>query len=90
MFSGYGLYLDGMIFGIIAEGALYFKVDATNKDAYVALGSKPFSYVGGGRKTISLSYYEVPEEIVGDRERIEEWVRESANINYLKKKPRKK
>ena len=37
MFGGWGLYQDGVIFGIIADGELYFKVDDTNRAGFERL-----------------------------------------------------
>ena len=31
MFGGFGIYKDGVMFGIVVDGELYFKVDDTNK-----------------------------------------------------------
>ncbi len=35
MFGGYGLYLEGIMFALIAYDVLYFKVGDTNHDDYV-------------------------------------------------------
>ncbi len=88
MFGGYGLYLDGIIFGIIAESTLYFKVNETNRAHYETLGSAPFAYSSKDQKKVAMSYWEVPEEIMTDREQIDAWVRESAEISGAKKKHR--
>jgi len=44
MFGGYGIYKDGIIFGIIVDDELYFKVDDTNREEYEKMGSSPFVY----------------------------------------------
>ena len=31
MFGGYGIYCEGVMFGLVADDALYLKVDATNR-----------------------------------------------------------
>ena len=31
MFGGAGIYYDGLIFGLLADDVLYFKVDDSNK-----------------------------------------------------------
>ena len=49
MFSGAGLYCDGVIFALILRDTLYFKVDDSNRRAYEAEGLRPFSYDAGGR-----------------------------------------
>ncbi len=42
MFSGYGLYLDRVIFAIITNDTLYLKVDEQSQADYEAAGSAPF------------------------------------------------
>ena len=49
MFSGAGLYCDGVIFALILRDTLYFKVDDGNRQAYEAEGLEPFTYEARGR-----------------------------------------
>ena len=49
MFSGAGLYCDGLIFALILRDTLYFKVDDGNRQAYEAEGLEPFTYEARGR-----------------------------------------
>lgn len=48
LFGGYGLYLDGRIFAIIAWGRLYFRTDAATREAFLRAGGEPFVYQGRG------------------------------------------
>ncbi|MBI3252940.1 MAG: TfoX/Sxy family protein [Candidatus Omnitrophica bacterium] len=78
MFGGHGLYRDGVIFGLIADDELYFKVDAKNLPEYRKRGSRPFTYGGRNGKRITMSsYWEVPAEILEDRRALEKWVEAS-------------
>ena len=72
MFGGYGLYLDGLMFGLIANDVLYFKVDDQNRQSYIDAGSGPFTYEGKSRP-VEMSYYRVPDELMDDPGRIAEW-----------------
>lgn len=83
MFGGYGIYKDGIFFAIIADGQTYFKVDKTNQEQYELHGSKPFTYQNKN-KTVALSYWLVPENVLEDRELIAEWVDQSVEINLKK------
>jgi DNA transformation protein len=74
MFGGYGLYLDGMIFAIIVQDRLYFKTDAETRPRFVRTGSKPFSYLRGGEKAVSLSYYEAPPRTMNSARAIMPWM----------------
>ena len=74
MFGGYGLYKDGTVFGIIADGELYLKVDEKNLAQYKDRGSCPFTYEGKKRKVITMPYWEVPPDVLEDRELLLHWV----------------
>jgi DNA transformation protein len=56
MFGGYGLYQNGVFFGIISQARLYFKTTATTRTAYVQSGMQPFRHA---RQTLT-SYYKCP------------------------------
>ncbi len=61
MFGGYGLFIDGVMFGLVADDVLYLKVDELNWPQYAAAGLPRFTYLRQG-KTIALSYAEAPAE----------------------------
>lgn len=88
MFGGYGLYLNGQIFGIITEpDEVRFKVGERNREQYEALGSTPFVYTGHkNKKPVTMQYYLVPEEVQEDRERIARWVHQSAQLSTKRQK----
>ena len=85
MFGGHGLYLNGTIFGLIADEVLYFKTDGSNRGEYEELGSKPFSYEGRRGRKITLSYWELPSEILDDADLVAEWARRAARVSMNKK-----
>lgn len=74
MFGGWGIYKDGVIFGLIADDQLYFKVDNQNKQRYQDRGSEPFVYQQGNHKATTMSYWLVPHDILEDTTQIAEWV----------------
>ena len=85
MFGGYGLYHDGAIFGLIVDDTLYFKVNDTNRQEFISHKSKPFQY-DNGKKKVTMSYWEVPEEIMENRDTLFAWMETSANISRASKK----
>jgi DNA transformation protein and related proteins len=87
MFGGFGLYKDGIIFGLIDNDRLYFKVDVSNEKEYEEKGSKPFTYMHNG-KSMQMTYWEVPDVILENRDEIETWLQKSVavSINSKKKK----
>ena len=80
MFGGYGLYKNGIIFGIVVDDEVYFKVDGTNQAQYEELDSEPFSYEKNG-KSVKLSYWKVPLEVLENEELLERWLEHSYNIS---------
>jgi DNA transformation protein len=70
MFGGFGFYQDETFFGILHKGKLFFKIDEATVDAYRKRKMKPFR--ANARQTLK-SYYQVPIEIIEDRDRLRQW-----------------
>lgn len=85
MFSGWGIYRNGVIFAIIADGELYFKVDGENRKDFERLGSTPFSYPMKNSRISTLSYWVLPEEVREDRKELEQWIARSIGVSMCKK-----
>ena len=90
MFGGYGIYQDGLVFAIIADDKLWFKVDETNKTDYQTAKSKPFTYKGHNDKVYEMSYWELPPEVLENHSEIAEWVVKSVNVARASKLKKKK
>lgn len=73
MFGGGGVYLDGVMFGLIAEDVLYLRGDEASAGDFSAHGKGPFVYQPKGRKPISMPYWEVPEHLYDDPDALSEW-----------------
>ena len=74
MFGGFGLYSNGMFFGIIAKGSVYLKTDGTTVDLYKERGMESFK--PSSRQTLK-NYYEVPPDILEDEKQLSDWAEES-------------
>lgn len=72
MFGGAGIFLQGVMFGLIADSVLYLKVDKDTVTEFKAKGLEAFSYNRKG-KAIKMSYYEAPEEVLEDAEEMKYW-----------------
>jgi DNA transformation protein and related proteins len=79
MFGGVGFYADGVFFGLLAAGGLYLKVDDSNRGDFVARGMGPFRPYSN-RPELSMSYYEVPADIIEDAEALVEWARRASRV----------
>ena len=73
MFSGAGLYCDGVIFALILRDVLYLKVDDGNRGDYEAEGSAPFSYQSRGRTVEIAAYWRAPERLFDDPDEMVRW-----------------
>ena len=73
MFSGAGLYTEGVMFGLLADDTLYLKADELFASAFAAEGKGPFTYRRKGRAPVAMSYWEVPERLLDDPEELTAW-----------------
>ncbi len=76
MFGGGGLYLDDTMFAIVADDVLYLKVDDGNRGDFEDLGMGPFLY-SRGERSIAMSYFEAPPDLMDDGEALTEWSRQA-------------
>lgn len=72
MFGGYGIYHDGLMFGLVAYDVLYLKADAETAQRFEDEGLAKFEYVKQG-KPMRLSYYSAPEIIFDDPDEARAW-----------------
>jgi DNA transformation protein and related proteins len=72
MFGAHGIYRDGLMFGLYAQGRLYLKTDAHNLAQFTAEHCEPFRFVQRG-KQVQLSYWSAPDFILDDRELAAAW-----------------
>jgi DNA transformation protein and related proteins len=79
MFSGAGIFRDGLMFGLIIRDVIYLKADETNVAAFEREGSVPFTYTRGrtsGRPSQhALPYWRLPERLYDDPDELAEWAR---------------
>ena len=79
MFGGVGLYADGLFFALIDDDTLYFKVDDSNRADYQQRGCKPFMPFPD-KSEVSMSYYNVPAEVLDDAEDLLGWAQRSVAV----------
>ena len=84
MFGGVGLYHHGLFFALIADEALYLKVDDLNRADFEAAGSEPFRPFGGDKP---MSYWTAPLDALEDPEQLEHWARLALAAAERAKKP---
>jgi len=77
MFGGHGIFLNGFMFGLVADSILYLKVDNESKSEFIAKGLEAFTYKKN-EKELKMSYYQAPEEALEDVDEMRFW----ANTAY--------
>ena len=89
MFGGYGLYLDGVMFALVADDTLYFKVDEISKHEFINLGLSAFSYSKGGT-TYKMAYYCAPDEVLEDMDLMCVWAQKAHDAALRTNKDKKR
>ncbi len=74
MFGGHGIYADGLMIGLEADGTIYLRVDPRTLPAFEARGLKPFVYEKNG-KPYAMSYRELPDTAFDDDSELRDWVK---------------
>lgn len=76
MFGGIGFFEQGRMFGMITGKSSCFrlKVDEFNKEDYVAKGMEPL-FMKNKKK--GMPYWEVPADVLEDKETLAVWVTKS-------------
>ncbi len=75
MFGKTGVFCHGVMFGVVADDTLYFRVDAINRETFSEAASEPpLSYEKGGR-SIDLSFWRAPERLLDEPDELVTWAR---------------
>lgn len=77
MFGGAGVYLDDLMFGLIAGETLFLKADDRNRPDFEVEEMGPFLYEPPSGKTVAMSYYEMPERLYDAPGELVLWARKA-------------
>jgi DNA transformation protein len=94
MFSGFGVFSDGIMFALVARDTLYLKADPQTVAAFEAEGQGPFTYAAkgakGGKRSI-MSYWRAPDRLYDDPDELAAWARDAlAAAHRAARKPPKR
>ncbi len=89
MFGGEGLFVDGLMIGLVMQDRIFLKTDAQTRAAFVAENMEPFSFAKGG-KEIATAYYAIPERLYDDGELFAQWARQAEAVARAKPIKKKK
>src|SRR5271167_5063740 len=89
MFGGAGIWSEGLMFGLVFDGAIFLKVDEASIPDFEREGSKPFVYTRAKSKgrvgRASLSYWRLPERLYDDPDELAVWAARALAIAQFKK-----
>jgi len=88
MFGGHGIFLDALMFGLIADSVLYLKVDAETVNSFKDRGLDAFTYDKKG-KQFKMLYYQAPDEALEDSEEMNIWANKAYAVALNEKKKNK-
>src|SRR5258708_9114797 len=73
MFGKTGVFCNGVMFGMVTNDTLYFRVDDDNRAVFKeAESAPPLNYEKGGR-TIDLSFWRAPERLLDEPDELVAW-----------------
>ena len=73
MMGGATLYLDGTVFAIVADDALWFKADKLSDALWDEAGCTRFTYAFSNGFSGSMNYRRAPDEVHDDDEAMRHW-----------------
>lgn len=79
MFGGAGIFRDGLMFALVADDTLYFKVGEDSQPDFEDRGMGPFTYLRNS-KPASLRYYEVPADVLEDPQELLPWAQKAFDV----------
>lgn len=74
MFGGHGVYLDGLIIGLVIDDALYLKTDEQTRAHFEASGCTPLVYASQ-QLPITTSYWSLPEDAMESPQAMLPWAK---------------
>lgn len=75
MFSGKGIYHQGVIIALYLFDELMLKADAQSAPAFSAAGARQWVYQREGKNPVAMPYWSVPEDAFDDPDEMAKWVR---------------
>jgi DNA transformation protein and related proteins len=80
MFSGAGVYRDGLIFALIARDVLYLKTDEESRAPFEAEGLGPFTFSTKTGEHKLTSYWRAPSRCFDDPDEMALWCRRAYDV----------
>jgi DNA transformation protein len=79
MFGAVGVYCEENFFAVIDDDVVYLKTDETTSADFEARGMRRF--MPSAEKQGSMGYYEVPADVLEDRDELAVWARKAVAVS---------
>ncbi|HET9958793.1 MAG TPA: TfoX/Sxy family protein [Polyangiaceae bacterium] len=89
MFGGVGLYRDGVFFGAVDDDAVYMRVDEATRPEYERRGMPMLRPLKSKPDLVMQAYFQLPPEILDDREVLHEWLERAVRAAVAAAKPKR-
>lgn len=73
MFSGAGVFRDGVMIALVSRDTIYLKADAQSIPAFEGEGLGPFTYKTKGGESTIPSFWRMPERLYDDPDELADW-----------------
>ena len=80
MFGGAGLFVDGLMIGLVSDGVIYLKADGQTAPAFEREDLKPFSYETKTGTHMLASYWRMPERLYDDPDELARWATQALEV----------
>lgn len=90
MFGAQGVFLDGLMFAIIAGETLFLKADDETRADFQAEGLSQISYDKSDGTTILMAYWQAPDRLLDDDDEMIAWARKAILVARRAQKPARK
>jgi DNA transformation protein len=90
MFGGVGIMRDGLMFALLSNDTMYFRVDAHTRPSFQDAGCGPFRYDRAGRKVAIETYYAIPDGLYDEPEKLLAWARQALDAAHRSPRARQR
>lgn len=84
MFGGFGVFLDKIMFALIADSILYLKVNPESKQVFEHRNLEAFRYFKKD-KPYTMAYFQAPEEVFENSEDMALWANQAHAVALMAK-----
>ncbi len=88
MFSGAGIFADGLMFALVVDDVIYLKAGEENAPDFDREGLPPFQYRRKAGHRAVMSYRRMPERLYDDPEELAVWARNALRAAAAKARPK--